>query len=156
MSSDTTATLSPYPVVEDTVAVRVTLEADGLRTVLLGELVVAHATGEVISREHGLLMLCEAFLLANRDQHGLKGRQRRVMVRDNFTCCAPGCTCRYNLQAHHIVFRSHGGSNDDNEIVFCVACHLRLVHAGFLKVTGTAGALVFEAFGERFLDEMRF
>ncbi len=55
-----------------------------------------------------------------------------------------------------MVFRSRGDSNaDENLIMLCVACHLRLVHRGYLRISGQAGELRFERAGEVLLGEMR-
>jgi 5-methylcytosine-specific restriction endonuclease McrA len=51
-----------------------------------------------------------------------------LYARDGFACSNPVCTARSNLHAHHIVFRSHGGSDDPhNRTVLCAGCH-RLLH----------------------------
>ncbi|MDQ7825832.1 MAG: HNH endonuclease [Candidatus Eremiobacteraeota bacterium] len=53
----------------------------------------------------------------------------RILKRDRFRCQAPGCRCRRNLQVHHIIRRSQGGSDDEwNLITLCEACHLHLLH----------------------------
>jgi hypothetical protein len=69
-----------------------------------------------------------------------------VVVRDGWRCAVPGCTSRRNLQDHHIEFRSHGGSDDPaNRITVCAFHHHRGVHAGRLRIRGTApDGLVFE------------
>mgnify|MGYP002682529072 CR=1 FL=1 len=87
-------------------------------------------------------------MLCNQGNHQLRGQQKRLLFRDRFTCCAPGCTRPSKLHAHHIVFRSQGGPNgDENVIMLCSACHLRLVHLGYLKVFGSATDLRFERAG---------
>lgn len=46
----------------------------------------------------------------------------RVLQRDNYKC--RHCKCRKTLQAHHIIFRSHGGDDADwNLITICSHCH---------------------------------
>ncbi|MDQ7824283.1 MAG: hypothetical protein RDV48_15890 [Candidatus Eremiobacteraeota bacterium] len=63
----------------------------------------------------------------------------RTLARDNYQCQAPGCRCRRNLHSHHIIFRSHGGSDKlHNRIALCFAHHLRCLHEGHLKIRGTA------------------
>ena len=63
---------------------------------------------------------------------------RQVLHRDGLRCANPGCGRRHHLQAHHVVFRSHGGRSVlSNEIALCDVCHA-LVHAGLLEVTGAA------------------
>jgi len=56
-------------------------------------------------------------------------RNYAILKRDRFRCQVPGCNCRRNLHIHHIILRSHGGSDDPaNLIVLCEKCHLRLLH----------------------------
>ncbi|MGV8125412.1 MAG: HNH endonuclease [Candidatus Xenobiia bacterium LiM19] len=67
-------------------------------------------------------------------------RNYAILKRDRFRCQAPGCNCRRNLHIHHIIPRSHGGSDDPhNLIVLCEKCHLRLLHdLHTLQIEGTA------------------
>lgn len=69
-----------------------------------------------------------------------------VIDRDGYRCAVPGCSARRNLQDHHVVFRSAGGSNaPDNRVTLCAFHHHRCLHAGRLRVRGRApGDLVFE------------
>ncbi|MDQ7821541.1 MAG: hypothetical protein RDV48_01965 [Candidatus Eremiobacteraeota bacterium] len=63
----------------------------------------------------------------------------RTLARDNYQCQAPGCKCRRNLHSHHIIFRSHGGSDKlQNRITLCMAHHLRCLHEGHLIIRGRA------------------
>lgn len=66
------------------------------------------------------------------------GFVRSIAERDGWKCVRPGCRSRTALQGDHIVPRSQGGSDsDDNKIILCAACH----HAkttGILKVSGRA------------------
>lgn len=61
--------------------------------------------------------------------------RRKVMARSRHRCQRPGCGHTRFLEAHHLVPRSRGGSNDlDNLICLCSGCH-KLLHenkAGFL------------------------
>jgi hypothetical protein len=52
----------------------------------------------------------------------------------------PGCNCRRNLHIHHIIPRSHGGSDEpENKLTLCEKHHLRLLHNLLtLKIEGTA------------------
>ena len=64
--------------------------------------------------------------------------QKRAIARDGGLCTAPGCS-RAAGHAHHIDFRSHGGSDEpENLTSLCVAHHLRGVHRGYLRVEGSA------------------
>jgi len=67
-------------------------------------------------------------------------RSYAILKRDRFRCQVPGCNCRRNLHIHHIIPRSHGGSDEPgNLIVLCEKCHLRLLHdLHSLKIEGTA------------------
>ena len=73
-------------------------------------------------------------------------RAHRVFARDGWRCTVPGCTSQRNLHAHHVLFRSAGGSDDDaNLFTLCAAHHQRCVHEGVIRISGHApGALVFE------------
>jgi hypothetical protein len=64
--------------------------------------------------------------------------QRRVLERDHWLCQVPGCS-RAAAHVHHIEFRSHGGSDEESNLTsICAAHHLRGIHMGRLRVTGTA------------------
>ena len=73
-------------------------------------------------------------------------REHAVFTRDGWRCTAPGCSSYRNLHDHHVVFRSRGGSDAlSNRTTLCAAHHLRGVHAGVMRCTGSApGELVFE------------
>jgi len=62
-----------------------------------------------------------------------------VFERDGWRCAVPACSSRQNLHDHHVVFRSHGGGNArDNRVTVCAAHHLHGIHAGVVRVEGTA------------------
>ena len=55
-------------------------------------------------------------------------QRMRVLVRDNFHCQAPGCTCRdlNRLTVHHLVPKAEGGSDDlPNLLTLCDYHHER-------------------------------
>jgi hypothetical protein len=60
----------------------------------------------------------------------------RIKARDGFECQNPECRrTTLRTEAHHIHWRSRGGSDDlDNGVTVCRVCHLRGIH------TGIAGA----------------
>lgn len=61
--------------------------------------------------------------------YGYSSRRKAVLHRDNYTCqCCGKKNCQ--LQTHHIIFRSRGGSDDEsNMITLCKECH-KGVHDG--------------------------
>jgi len=71
-----------------------------------------------------------------------KGRVRRaerVYARDGWRCTVPGCSSYRNLERHHVVFRSRGGSHAlANRTTLCAWHHHRGVHAGRVRCTGNA------------------
>lgn len=57
---------------------------------------------------------------------------QKVFLRDGFKC--RHCGFRGNLHAHHIVYRSHQGPNEENNLItLCNSCH-RGIHDGKLKL----------------------
>jgi hypothetical protein len=67
-----------------------------------------------------------------------KTLQARIRERDRHLCQVPGCS-RPAVHAHHLRLRSQGGSDDEwNLISLCAAHHLRGIHGGLLRVTGSA------------------
>jgi hypothetical protein len=77
---------------------------------------------------------------------GLPAHRDPVFARDGWRCAVPACTARRALHDHHVVFRSQGGGNGrDNRITICAAHHLRGLHTGHVRASGTApDALVWE------------
>ena len=65
-------------------------------------------------------------------------RDHRIFVRDGWRCRVPGCSSRRNMQVHHVIYRSHGGGNeDDNLAVLCATHHQQGIHAGRLRCRGS-------------------
>jgi hypothetical protein len=63
---------------------------------------------------------------------------RRVRERDRGWCTTPGCS-RGSAQDHHVILRSRGGGNGlENQTALCAPHHLRGIHGGRLRVSGTA------------------
>ena len=62
-----------------------------------------------------------------------------MFERDGWRCTAPGCSSYRNLHRHHIVFRSHCGSNaSSNLTMLCAWHHQRGIHERVLRCTGVA------------------
>lgn len=109
-------------------------------------LAMERATGRLPSEGDAFeVMLCHALATWETEDPWLRQRARRakreyaIFERDGWRCSVPGCSSRRNLQAHHIVFRSAGGSDDsDNLTTLCAFHHLRGVHAGRVRVRGQA------------------
>lgn len=61
--------------------------------------------------------------------YGYSSRRSAILHRDEYTCqCCGKKNCR--LEVHHIVFRSNGGTNDEeNLITLCKDCH-KGIHKG--------------------------
>jgi hypothetical protein len=61
-------------------------------------------------------------------------RRYRTHERDGWRCRVPGCSSRRNLQEHHVVYRSHGGDDEpENLVSLCATHHLRVLHPGHLR-----------------------
>ncbi|UCE85535.1 MAG: HNH endonuclease [Deltaproteobacteria bacterium] len=66
-------------------------------------------------------------------------KAHRVFERDGWRCTVPVCSSYRNLQDHHIIFRSAGGSDElGNRTTLCAWHHLRGVHVGRVRCTGVA------------------
>jgi len=75
-------------------------------------------------------------------------RRYRIFERDGWRCRVPGCTSRRNLQVHHIQFRSHGGTDDDaNLVVLCATHHLQGIHRHRLRCHPLPDGLLAWEFG---------
>jgi hypothetical protein len=75
-------------------------------------------------------------------------RRYRIFERDGWRCRVPGCTSRRNLHGHHVVFRSEGGGDqDDNLVTVCATHHLRCLHTGGLRCHRLPGGLFAWEFG---------
>lgn len=72
-------------------------------------------------------------------------QRRRLQQKSRYRCAVPGCRRRRGLHAHHLVFRSHGGGNEDeNLLMLCAFHHLRGVHEGRLRIQTRGRDYVFE------------
>src|SRR5512138_1287876 len=67
-----------------------------------------------------------------------KTPSRKVRERDHGNCQVPGCS-HAATHAHHVEFKSHGGGDEEENLVgLCAFHHLRCIHGGWLRVTGRA------------------
>ena len=100
-------------------------------------------------------VMVDHFLSVHSDAHRERVRKKgarayRIFERDGWRCSFPGCSSYRHLEAHHIQFRSAGGSDrDDNLTVLCKFHHLRGVHAGMVSVRGRAPNRLHFALGLR-------
>jgi hypothetical protein len=95
----------------------------------------------VNSRPTCLRFLCESLIDSWKHALGRDVACSSVYARDRYRCTNPVCS-RRDVTPHHIVFRSHGGDDsDDNVTSLCVACHLEGVHGGRLAARGPASAI---------------
>jgi hypothetical protein len=79
----------------------------------------------------------------------VRTRFQHVRERDGHWCKVPGCS-RPAKQTHHLVFRSHGGSNAGwNLISVCAVHHLHGIHDGRMSVSGRAPDELVWKFGLR-------
>lgn len=66
--------------------------------------------------------------------YGFSSRKEAVLNRDSYTCQICGAK-NTRLEVHHIVYRSKGGTNDeDNLITLCESCHKK-IHTGEINVS---------------------
>lgn len=66
--------------------------------------------------------------------YGYSSRREAILHRDNYTCQCCGKK-HTRLEVHHIVFRSQGGTDDENNLItLCADCHAK-IHKGELVLT---------------------
>lgn len=67
--------------------------------------------------------------------YGFENTKAMVLARDNYTCqCCHGKKKDSKLEAHHIIYRSQGGSDEaENLITLCHTCH-KGVHDGSINL----------------------
>jgi hypothetical protein len=85
--------------------------------------------------------LCLSFIQIWRQRPSLERAYSSVYARDSFRCTSPVCT-RRDVTPHHLLFRSAGGDDSDENVAsLCVWCHLEGVHGGRLAVAPPASAM---------------
>lgn len=64
--------------------------------------------------------------------YGFENTKAKVLNRDNYTCqCCKGKRKDSKLEVHHIIFRSQGGSDEENNLItLCHTCHKKLHNEG--------------------------
>ncbi len=79
-------------------------------------------------------------------------RSQRVRERDLGRCQVPMCS-RRAAHAHHVKLRSHlGPHTEDNLVGVCSCHHLRGIHGGHVRVSGTAPSGLVWELGGKILD----
>jgi hypothetical protein len=74
--------------------------------------------------------------------------RRLVFQRDGHRCTVPGCRSAQNLDAHHIVFREHGGGHEPENLTLLCDGHHAALHDGTIRITGRAPNIVVTRRGE--------
>jgi hypothetical protein len=138
----------------ETCTVRAILDADVarlLRAVLCSvRRRLERATGHLPSEGEALGAMLEHALAAWGARDGELRCSHAIFARDGWRCVIPGCTSMRNLHVHHIAFRSAGsGDAPANRVTLCAFHHLRGVHAGSVRCTGSAPDALRIALGVR-------
>jgi hypothetical protein len=100
----------------------------------------ARKEGRSITAGEALATLADHFVSvwsASRDRSSWL--RAEVLTRNGGCCAVPGCS-RAAVHAHHVRFRSRGGTDDAwNQVGLCAWHHLCGIHHGYLTVEGKAG-----------------
>ena len=111
---------------------------------------VRAAAQEWIGTSTCLVVMCQHFI----DTYEAETKRpntpaSRAMERDRGLCTCPGCSKSAD-HVHHIVYRSHGGGDEEENLTsLCQAHHLRGVHDGYVRVQGAAPDALQWQLGER-------
>jgi len=84
-----------------------------------------------------------------------KAQRRKILRRDGYRCCVPGCPNSLWLDIHHLIYYSVGGLTiGENLATLCTKCH-KNVHEGHLIITGSAphGLRFLNRFGKDICQE---
>lgn len=89
--------------------------------------------------ENFIALLLTEYLLTEKAHHKA-AHNNKVLERDGYKYQVPGCSNCRNIHAHHLTFRSRGGSDDiQNILSLYVSHHLWILHILHgLKIEGTA------------------
>ncbi|HTO96419.1 MAG TPA: HNH endonuclease signature motif containing protein [Myxococcales bacterium] len=106
--------------------------------------------GQAIALGKCLVELAEHFVAVWKAHIKLRRTKRmRIFGRDRYRCQVPGCS-RPAMHLHHIEYRSHGASDDEeNLLCLCTAHHLFGIHQERMRVSGTAPDKLIWEFGLR-------
>jgi len=85
-----------------------------------------------------LLLLHRATEVWKRQDPETMATEERILKRDEHRCRIPGCSRRRNLEAHHIRYRSRGGSDRMRNKTSACHGHHKAIHEGVVRVTGEA------------------
>ncbi|TMQ21702.1 MAG: HNH endonuclease [Deltaproteobacteria bacterium] len=64
--------------------------------------------------------------------------REQVFARDHHCCTVPGCRSARNLEVHHIIEQSHGGSHGITNLSVICTGHHTAIHNGLLTMAGEA------------------
>ena len=109
-----------------------------------------HAAGRAIpiSRAEYEEAACDARFIGSLDQPQRAtsavppATERAVKQRDGHRCSVPGCRSARFLHVHHVVWRSHGGGHEMENLTTLCGGHHGAVHRGEITITGRAPQLV--------------
>jgi hypothetical protein len=72
---------------------------------------------------------------------GALDRWKDIYRRDRYRCSSPVCM-RRDVTPHHLVFRSQGGGDEDENMAsVCCTCHLEGIHQGWLRAEPPASRI---------------
>ena len=97
--------------------------------------------GRAVPQWLGLFAMLEDFADTWDDPNAMpKRKSDRIYARDGWRCTAPGCSSRRNLESHHLVYRSQGGSLADeaNQVTACRFHHQMGEHGALAACRGKA------------------
>jgi len=100
---------------------------------------VSHLMGCMAGYDDVMEAVVDAFLSEHLREALEFIRRHPLLDRRGHRCANPTCSQRANLHGHHVIFRSRGGGDGEENIVYlCRGCHLRGVHEGWITVAGNA------------------
>ena len=82
--------------------------------------------------ENFIALLLTEYLL-NEKAHHKAAHNNKVLERDGYRCQVPGCSNRRNIHAHHLKFRSRGGSDAIQNLLCLLAPSLDSAHIARLE-----------------------